>query len=139
MCFFVLNARPPRHKIAGWSIHREARTKEIIYEVRFERLAVESSMDTVLRRPFADEIEDYREYKRLRQLHRGQGMEIGNSRSEFVGPTRNVVTDGAVDEKDISELLREMGAEAESLWEESSHAEMLRHRLEFGRTDSAWE
>ena len=111
----------------------------MVYEVKFERLAVETSMDIVLRRPFADEIEDYREYKRLRQLHRGQAVEMGKSRSEFVGPTRNVATDGTLDTDEMAIMMQEMWPESESLPERGFHAEMLRHRLDFGRSDSAME
>lgn len=72
----------------------------MIYEVKFERLASEISMDAVLRRPFADEVEDYKEYRRLRQLYRGQGIELGRPRSDAVRPNQNRETDGAADGED---------------------------------------
>lgn len=57
-----------RHVVTGWSIHPSPSpdSKEMIYEVKFKRLPGEPSMEEVLRRPYADEVEDYKEYKRLR-------------------------------------------------------------------------
>lgn len=112
----------------------------MVYEVKFERFATEGSMNVVLRRPFADEIEDYREYKRLRMLQREQPVEMGKSRAEIVGPTRSAVTDGAVDVDGELMAQEEMeDVQSDRLPEDVFHAEMMRHRLEFGRSDSAWE
>ena len=43
------------------------RTKQVTYQIDFRRIEDQLSMDQVLRRPFVDEVEDYREYKRIRQ------------------------------------------------------------------------
>jgi hypothetical protein len=42
----------------------------MVYEISFRRLKSEIPADVVLRRPFADEVEDYKEYKRQRQIAR---------------------------------------------------------------------
>ena len=60
------------HKITGWSITLDPRTRSICHRIRFSRLPGQPPMDVVLLRPRADELEDYREYKRLRQIARRQ-------------------------------------------------------------------
>lgn len=52
--------------VTGWSIAPDPKTKSMIYEVKFKRLSSEPSMEEVLKRPYADEVEDYKEYKRIR-------------------------------------------------------------------------
>lgn len=42
----------------------------MVYEINFKRLKNEVPMVAVLRRPYADEVEDYKEYKRMRQVVR---------------------------------------------------------------------
>lgn len=56
--------------MTGWSITSDPKTKQMVYDIKFSRLASEPSMKQVLRRPYVEEVEDYREYKRLRQVHR---------------------------------------------------------------------
>lgn len=56
--------------MTGWSVAKDPKTGKLEYEIQFKRLNSELSMDVVLRRPFSDEVEDYREYKRLRQAAR---------------------------------------------------------------------
>lgn len=112
----------------------------MVYEVKFERMVTETSMDDVLRRPFADEIEDYREYKRLRHMHREQPAEMGKARSGAMGPTRHAATDGTAELEEKLEEAEQLGEpESGQLPEGVYHAEMIRHRLEFGRSDSAVE
>lgn len=97
-------------------------------------------MDVVLRRPFADEVEDYKEYKRLRQMHREQNAGVGNSRGEVAGSARVPPTDGAADIQRASEVSQVMDQPlSDSLPEAVFHAEMMRHRPHFGRSDSAVE
>ena len=43
------------------------KSKAMTYDITFERLVSEPNMETVLCRPWNDEVEDYREYKRLRK------------------------------------------------------------------------
>ena len=93
-----------RHVVTGWSI--ASRNKEMVYEVQFKRLASEPSMETVLRRPFSDEIEDYREYKRIRHAVRlAQHETVGAKRGDVL-PTVNVSGDGVLEEveDDFSDL-----------------------------------
>lgn len=128
-----------RHRITGWSIYRSLTTKDMIYEIKFERLSTETSMDLVLRRPFADEIEDYKEYKRLRQLHREQVFEVGNSRSEAMGQVQELGKDGTEDLKvatKSSVAVELLSQEKPQSAEGSVHAEMLRHKQDFRRSDS---
>ncbi|KAI6868063.1 hypothetical protein KC343_g11870 [Hortaea werneckii] len=58
------------HKVSGWTVRTDQLSKQIVYEITFTRLASEPSMTQVQRRPFAEEVEDYKEYKRLRDVHR---------------------------------------------------------------------
>ena len=58
--------------------------KQPVYEVKFKRLASELGMDVVLRRPYSDEVEDYQEYKRLRQMARDQQDETMKARQPAV-------------------------------------------------------
>ncbi|KAF7189105.1 hypothetical protein HII31_09527 [Pseudocercospora fuligena] len=60
------------HKVTGWTIKHDNKTNQMVYIVNFQRLASESSMELVLKRPWSDEIEDYTEYKRIRNLQRGK-------------------------------------------------------------------
>lgn len=101
----------------------------MIYKVKFERLASETSMDAVLRRPFADEVEDYKEYRRLRQLYRGQAIGSGRPRSDAIGPSHHRDTDGAADEEDPQR------GRIDSL-AAIPHPRMMRHAIDFGRSDS---
>ena len=91
-----------RHTITGWSIVRDPRTKEMVYEVKFKRLATETSMELVLRRPYSDEIEDYKEYKRLRRFMREkQDRGAAKTKTEMAVPALMVSSDGA-SESDIA-------------------------------------
>jgi hypothetical protein len=93
-----------RHVVTGWSI--ASRNKEMVYEIHFRRLASEPSMEIVLRRPFSDEIEDYREYKRIRQAVRLAQHEASGAERGGVLPSVNVSCDGALEElgDDFSDL-----------------------------------
>jgi len=54
-------------------------------------------MDTVLRRPGLEEIEDYAEYKRLRQLAREKQTESAKAKTNRTLPALTVSSDGTVD------------------------------------------
>ncbi|KAK4542675.1 hypothetical protein LTR36_006247 [Oleoguttula mirabilis] len=58
------------HKVTSWSIVTEPKTKSVTYDISFKRLPSERNMDEVLRRPWTEEIEDYKEATRLRHLAR---------------------------------------------------------------------
>ena len=80
----------------------------MVYEVNFKRLASEQSMDVVLRRPYSDELEDYREYKRLRNLAR-EKQEKGST-----SPLLTFSSDGAgegVEKEKIEEEGRDSSTE----------------------------
>lgn len=64
-----------RHKVMGWSIKTDPKNAETVFLITFKRLPNERSMDLVLSRPHTDEVEDYIEYKRLRQVHREKQKE----------------------------------------------------------------
>jgi hypothetical protein len=53
--------------VVGWSIKRDEKSKQVVYQINFKRLGDQTGMEQVLRRPFVDEVEDYKEYKRIRQ------------------------------------------------------------------------
>lgn len=64
-----------------------------MYEITFKRLPSEPSMETVLCRPWREEAEDYKEYKRLRQLAREKPSKV---KSENI-PALITSGDGAID------------------------------------------
>ena len=50
----------------GWSIKHDGDTNAWHYDIQFRRLEPESPMSAVLARPLEEEVDDYKEYKRLR-------------------------------------------------------------------------
>ncbi|KAK5134485.1 hypothetical protein LTR08_006402 [Meristemomyces frigidus] len=62
--------------LTGWSIKPDPKSKGFVYDISFRRLSSEISMDKVLSRPWTDEVEDYKEYKRLRNIARGKADKI---------------------------------------------------------------
>ena len=52
--------------MTGWSIVPEPNSKLFVYEIKFKRLSSEVSMEKVCTRPWAEEVEDYQEYKGCR-------------------------------------------------------------------------
>lgn len=67
------------YKVSGWRITQDPTTKKVVYHISFDRLPSEPPMGPILNRPSAEELDDYREYKRIRKetrqhrnlLHRG--------------------------------------------------------------------
>ena len=55
-------------------------------------------MDLVLRRPYSDEIEDYREYKRIRDVMRFAKKDTAKGKKEIAPPTVTFSSDGAFDD-----------------------------------------
>ncbi|KAF2162122.1 hypothetical protein M409DRAFT_27502 [Zasmidium cellare ATCC 36951] len=78
------------HKVMGWTIKTDPKTSETVFLITFKRLPNEVSMDTVLSRPFTDEVEDYTEYKRLRHVHR-------EKQKESSAPGLQFSADGSLD------------------------------------------
>lgn len=74
----------------GWTIKTDPKTSETVFLITFKRLPNEVSMDTVLSRPFTDEVEDYTEYKRLRHVHR-------EKQKLSPGPGLQFSADGSID------------------------------------------
>jgi hypothetical protein len=70
-------------------------TKSMVYDITFERLPGQASMDEVLCRPWTEEIEDYKEYKRLRQLARDEHDAQAQKTKKKSKAT--LATDGALD------------------------------------------
>ncbi|KXT04541.1 hypothetical protein AC578_8663 [Pseudocercospora eumusae] len=80
------------HKVTGWTIKHDNKTNRMVYIVNFQRLASESSMELVLKRPWSDEIEDYTEYKRVRNLQRERSKATPT-------PVLTLATDGINEKK----------------------------------------
>lgn len=75
------------------------KNQKMVYDIQFKRLSGEPSMDVVLRRPFSDEIEDYREYKRIRQDMK-LNQQVSKSKGKAMGPTVTFSSDGAQEDMD---------------------------------------
>ena len=86
-----------RHIVPGWSISRKAKTGEMVYDINFKRLPSQLSVDAVLRRPFADEVEDYREFKRLREAARIKQAVASRARMPAGTPATPLSSDGVQD------------------------------------------
>ncbi|KAK4574942.1 hypothetical protein LTR86_000792 [Recurvomyces mirabilis] len=88
------------HKVSGWSIKRDTKTRAMVYDIHFVRLPDQQPMEEVLSRPWIEEIEDYKEYKRLRQL-------MKDKKAEAVRPVVGALStlagsaDGACDVNDV--------------------------------------
>ncbi|GAB7361818.1 hypothetical protein MBLNU230_g1860t1 [Neophaeotheca triangularis] len=59
------------YKVISWRIKFEPTTKTMSYDITFQRLPMQASMEAVLARPMTEEAEDYREYKRIRKQMQG--------------------------------------------------------------------
>lgn len=68
----------------------------MVYDIHFKRLPIEPSMDLIMRRPYADEIEDYKEYKRLRQVYRDKAASGAKAKKYATTPILKVSMDGTV-------------------------------------------
>ena len=77
----------------------------MVYEIKFKRLATELSMDLVLRRPYLDEVEDYKEYKRIRQVYRDREVAT-RAKKRATMPVLTVSSDGQLDlDDDANQLI----------------------------------
>nr|POE86522.1 putative transporter [Quercus suber] len=61
------------HKVTGFSITKDKLTKAIMYDIHFAKIMPDEvtrdiDLESLLIRPWSDEIDDYKEYKRLRRL-----------------------------------------------------------------------
>ncbi|KAK1035797.1 hypothetical protein LTR33_016428 [Friedmanniomyces endolithicus] len=99
--------------VAGWTIKMDAKKKEMVYFISFKRLPDQLSMDEVLRRPWTEEIEDYREYKRLRRLARDKQTETAGPRIDLATPTGTTSMDGIVDVYEDGMMTPNSGSEEE--------------------------
>jgi hypothetical protein len=69
--------------VAGWSIYYDTSIKTWFYDIKFTRLPCETTMEEVLCRPWAEEVDDYKEYKRIRnEMHARRVREAGGSVDE---------------------------------------------------------
>ncbi|PPJ57268.1 hypothetical protein CBER1_02792 [Cercospora berteroae] len=84
------------YKIVGWSLKIDKKTNETIYIVNLRRLAGQIGFETVLARPWTDEVEDYKEYKRLRDLEHAKSKrrQDKNRVSADLAATLAATTDG---------------------------------------------
>lgn len=55
------------YKVSGWRITQDPKTKAIHYDISFDRLPSEPPIGPVLEHPNMAELDDYREYKRIRK------------------------------------------------------------------------
>ena len=55
------------YKVSGWRITQDPKTKAIHYDIAFDRLPSEPPIGPVLEHPNMEELDDYREYKRIRK------------------------------------------------------------------------
>lgn len=60
------------YKIAGWSMVYNATMRVWVYDVEFKRLETEEPIATVLLKPIEEEMDDYKEYKRIREQVKAQ-------------------------------------------------------------------
>nr|POE73018.1 hypothetical protein CFP56_30957 [Quercus suber] len=64
-----------RHKVTGFTISKNKLTKAVMYDVHFKKVvsdegSADTDLESLLMRPWSDEVDDYKEYKRLRLLAR---------------------------------------------------------------------
>lgn len=94
------------YKVNSWSIVRDPQTKKMVYDITFKRLESEGSMDNVLQRPWTEEIEDYKYYKKFKAEAREKRLQAVRQ-SVQNDPARAVTaSDGAVDER-VDEMVDE--------------------------------
>lgn len=67
----------------------------MVYDITFKRLPSESNMDDVLQRPWTEEIEDYKLYKKLKTEEKEKRLEAAEEKANV----QTVTSDGAVDER----------------------------------------
>lgn len=107
-----------RYKITGWSLKRDSRTRETEYIVNFQRLPNQVSFETVLARPWVDELEDYTEYKRLRDVEHAKQKEKEDRQPK--SPDSVPAIDGMAD-ANISENIQTIRTKDDPLW----HAKLV--------------
>ena len=56
-----------RYRVVGWRIKHNGKNKPWSYDIDFRRVDSELPISEVLRRPTSEELDDYKEYKRIRQ------------------------------------------------------------------------
>jgi hypothetical protein len=81
-----------RYKVVSWSIVLDPATKRMVYDITFQRLYGESSMDAVLQRPWTEEVEDYARYKRLKRDAREKRQE---ATQKIVGTQPGFIVSGS--------------------------------------------
>lgn len=72
-----------------------------MYDITFKRLSSESSMDAVLERPWAEEVEDFSRYKRLKQEARDKQEEAARKAAETKPGVVVSGSDGTVDTRSL--------------------------------------
>lgn len=58
---------PHSFKVTGWSITFDPKTRQNNYDITFTRIEDQAPMTEVMTRPSAEDVDDYREYKRIRR------------------------------------------------------------------------
>ncbi|OQN97653.1 hypothetical protein B0A48_16517 [Cryoendolithus antarcticus] len=71
-------------RVTSWAVVHTKGTKQTNYDITFKRLPNEAAMDVVLSRPWAEEMDDYRLYKRMRRDARRQAAAEAAKRPDLV-------------------------------------------------------
>ncbi|KAM3422761.1 hypothetical protein BST61_g245 [Cercospora zeina] len=83
------------YKIVGWSLKFDKKSNETVYIVNLKRLSGQVDFETVLARPWTDELEDYKEYKRLHDLEHAKSKTRQDKKQESADFAKTV--DGTSD------------------------------------------
>ena len=69
-----------RYRVVGWRIKYNGVARSWSYDIDFRRLSNQLPMSEVLHRPISDELDDYKEYKRIRQTVRSSRNAFGRAK-----------------------------------------------------------
>lgn len=106
--------------MTGFTITMDKGSKEMIYNVQFKRITLGDEkkdldrLESILQRPWSDEVEDYKEYKVLRRAAREkESAGIAGPRSNDPTPALALGSDGVMDvgEDEIPESRRRSSVE----------------------------
>lgn len=109
-----------RYKVASWSIIRDSSTDHMSYDITFKRLPSESSMEDVLQRPWTEEIEDYKEYKRVKKEAKDKREEALRKAKEHGPGVVVTASDGPADEQSVKSSRRPREDSAWDVYEDET-------------------
>ncbi|KAL1584640.1 hypothetical protein WHR41_06829 [Cladosporium halotolerans] len=108
------------YKVASWSIIRDSSTDHMSYDITFKRLPSESSMEDVLQRPWTEEIEDYKEYKRVKKEAKDKREEALRKTKEHGPGVVVTASDGPADEQSVKSSRRPREDSAWDVYEDET-------------------